>query len=350
MNRSTIAIIKENDIKLDRNCTIDYINEHIHDFITIKEISCNELMDVVVDSTKLTQELMGDTSICYQNHKYIYQLCHLSMKNNGNKDEKYSINGISSYLVCDRTEIYGSSVLIKSKIKDDYTCEPSFLTTNEISTLLYHNFVHTGVKIDVDGVVTEYKFYDNPLENMPHTDNLKWLNISIFNFNLILYIQTNPIIDKINKKATVIFGKNRIHGAIYMAVMETQDIYSSINIDTVNKLIKILSNSRLFRELTDIEANNMQKKNDELPIIMNRYCILEKRCREHKFICHNCNKDIENKDIENKVENSYKICGGCYRMQYCSKKCQQTHWNMHKSDCLYHNMQINKKLHGGELV
>jgi hypothetical protein len=340
MDNFNIAIIKPNKFKFSQDdlesLTVDKILDDIQNHIDIVSLSSADFMEKIVTTIGLKPELMGDTNICYEDNKYIYQISHLDLKKN-NLLENDNINGIASYLPIDDINVHGNAIFLCSEITDNHTCITNNVNLNIIAEILYNKIVKTGIKISTDGNITEFKYSNDPIENMNQDEknNLRWLECNILKFNLILFVQKNPNPNTINKKGTKLFGTHRVYGNVYVVEKVTDNKFSSLQKTTFTKLLEICNGPLNSRDLIENENKDGQKINN-LPIVYNRYCLLNDRYKNRLNKCNNCSKELNNDDF-------FK-CAGCYRINYDSKECQKEDWTYHKPNCLNIDKNLNKLL------
>jgi len=329
MEEYNIAIIKPNNYKiqdliLKKNIDRDFLNNIIKENIEFKKVYQTNMMEYIINTINLTPEIMGSTSMCYQDNKNIYQLCHLDLKTSC-IDTEQKINSIGSCLALD-DEVKDYAVLIKSKICQNNLCEPDSINNyEEIVDVLCHSLIHTGLKIDVDGNVSEYQFFEDPCENIPVEELHNWrcVDVPILKFDLLMFIQLKPTNDIINKKATRLAGKCVINGDVLLVSKYKNNIYLDLNKDMYNKIDTILWGTLKSRDLTPDELKDGESSN-RLPIVLNRYCVLDARY---------------NLSIKKKSKNS--ICTGCYRIKYDNLVDQKNDWTRHKKECLYNKRPYN---------
>ena len=339
MEKFNIAIIKPNTFKFNENdlksLTVDKILVDIKNYINIISLSYHDLMEKIVTTIGLKPELMGDTNICYEDDKNVYQISHLDPKKNNLPEN--NINGIASYLPIDDINIYGNAVLLCSKITNNNTCVNDSLNLSMIANLIYNKIVNTGIKINADGTITEFNYINDPLVNMSkdEKDNLRWLECNILKFNLILFVQKNPNPNTLNKKGTRLFGSHRICGDIYVIEKLTDNKFGNLSKTTFIKLLEICYGPLNSRNLEEHE-NKDGEKIDNLPIVYNRYCLLNDRYKNKIIKCNNCSKEMNNED--------FFTCAGCYRVIYDSKECQKEDWKYHKTNCLNDDHNLDKLL------
>lgn len=351
MHKFKIAIIKQNNLsftdsdiindQLNKLCssnyditTINKINSDIETmitpFITLKEVTLDEMMEEIVKNTLLTPELMGDTSLCMEYDKDIYQLCHLSLKNNRLEEDDNNINGIGSCLALDHEKVYGKAVLIKSTITDDYTCQPSSINLIEdISNIIFKKIIHKGIKIKDDASIEEFFFKKDPAENFSEADkeNYKWFELSLFKFNLIVFIESAPTFNNINKIATRIMGKKVVGNMIIVSSCADND-YEDFDRQLFDKLDTSCWGSLESRKSYNDENENENKKINGLPIVKNRYISLNERYNRSR----------------NLFDGYSYTCTGCFRIKYASSDEQKNDWASHKTECSYNQDPINNLL------
>src|SRR5439155_9719770 len=141
-----------------------------------------------------------------------------------------------------------------------------------------------------------------------------------------------PNNNSINKKATIIFGRNKVNGDVLLILKESD--FEFIDFDKIifDKIFDLADFSFDTRDLQDDEKKEDVRINN-LPVIMNKYCILKKRYSFYNNICNFC-KSSSNETLL--------ICSGCYKTKYHNNNCQQKDWENHKKECLYNKQSINK--------
>lgn len=340
MEKYKIAIIKPNKYKFNGE-GIEELDEEIGKLIDetteIKEVTMESMMKVVVEAIGLTPNVMGDTKICYETDKYVYQMCHKEELSEGEKTEE-NINGIASYLTTTKNEIYGKVVLISSKITETGVCSPETLEKGMIRKILYEKLIHKGVIVYPKGMVEEFRYIKDPIEGTQEPkENLRWTEIPILNFNLIAVIELNPKEAEINEVVTRISGKEKIMGKVMIVSKTTEVEYVDLDKELLKKIDKIAYGRIHKRRLSQEEKRNGEKIEGR-PIVRNRYCILEKRIEEYENEqekCENCGEEFKEEG---------KICKGCYRVKYHNKECQKEDWLNHKNECVIEKETLNEKL------
>ena len=336
-NTINLIIIKPNDFKFNKELyynKYDKLKEDLEQYVEERSVAFNDMMETIINEIKLTPELVGETSVFYENSTNIYQMCHIGKEKDQQiipeVDKKLAepFNSLASYLFGD--QINGTVILLNSKIGDDSRCNPDDITIDDFTKILHSKFIHNGIYIPVDSTssVSQYDYFTHPLEYYTNDekDYLKYklVELDFMGFSLAFFIETDPTNKKVNKRATRIMGKQAIFGDVVMLTKTTHEFHD-LDLILFNKILKLSYGSMATRELLTSEKENVVK-DGELPIVTNRYCVLEKRYNEYKKKCNNCQEEI----IEDKL-----ICGGCYRAIYHNTECQKNDWNSHKLECLY---------------
>lgn len=277
------------------------------------------MMEYIIDTIELTNDLMANTLTCYEDNLIIYQLCFIDDPKTPHKE----LNQLSTELVYEKTEIYGPAVLMCSLISDNLTCTPYTTNIESIKNLYEFRTNHKALLID-DQTITQINFKNNPLENIENASEYAWFEHNILSFNLIIYMkkQSSPAI---NKKITKLLGTYKVSGPIIIALKKYAHDYEDMNEMLFNKLMKLCSGPMKKRVLT-VEEKKDPEEIDGLYTINNSYVILERRLLGYEEKCHNCEGGFDGTKL---------ICTGCFRMEYCSKICREKDWPEHKKECLF---------------
>lgn len=336
-----IAIIDTNKFYFNQNEYKKEFNhanlkEDIKDLITFKNVKLPELMDDIVEAIGLDKILVGNTNIVTENDKYVYQICHLSMKDNGKEDDEENINGLASCLTLGYTNVYGPAVLLCSRVSDTNMCVPDTIDLDRVTEILYEKIHHTALLVKAvnqssvivnDKIVEEVYFHYDPKEIID-IDNFKYVECPFLKFNLLVLFN-NDNTKPINKLVTKLVGKQRIYGDCYVLSKSAENEYIDFNLEIFKKILNLAEGSLKDRELEEDEKDKDEEDN-KLPIIMNRYCILNKRHSKYSPMCNYCKTSDDAKVI----------CTGCYRVRYHNKECQLKDWPVHHEDCV---ITVSKK-------
>lgn len=329
-----IVLIKPNNLNIENisSITKEKINEIINEYTELITVTHDTMMENIIKLINLNTEIIGSTDLCYQNSNYIYQLCHIDYKSNKIDHENIKQNELGSILTIENNDILGNAVLIKSKIGNNYLCETSSMDKDLLYDLIYNRIFHKGIIVKTNGEIDEFEFNKNPFENLDvDISNYRYIELQFLKFDFILFIQLDPKPNEINKKITRIAGTYKVHGDVIMISQAT--INNFLNIDKIlfDKIDEISWGNLSDRKLTEEENKDGEHINN-LPIVMNRYCVLEKRLKENI----------------NKFQNKKLICTGCYRTKYSNATEQAKDWQYHKNNCLFDKNPINKYLKENE--
>ena len=337
MDTFKIAIIEINKYHFNKDDYVDSFNhEHlkneIKQYITFKDTQLPTLMDDIVETIGLTKEMVGNTSIVTEDDKHVYQLCHMSMKDNGQEDDEENINGLSSCITLGYMNVYGKAVLLCSKIDKNNQCVVESIDLDAIVDILYHKVSHKYLMVKAtdkssvivnNTTVAEKNFFFGPYETIEDMDSYKCADCPFLKFNLLVLFKEDTT-QPINKIITKLVGKQKIYGDCYVLSKSAENEYIDIDMILFKKIMHIAEGPLKNRELKDDEKD-VDEEDNQLPIIMNRHCVLEKRFANYKPTCNYCkNEDTQVKEI----------CAGCYRVRYHNKDCQLKDWQDHKLECL----------------
>lgn len=332
----SIITIHPNNFEFVKDKHYNNITQLQHDYehsVEVQPVPFEQMMDTIITNIEMVNntDLHGDTITFYETDKHIYQICFLLPDTHPNKDVT-NVNKIAEYLCCET--IYGTCVILCSKINEDYTCSPDNIDIPTLTDIIYRKFVHKGLFISYDDAkpVIEYDFLKTPLEydNTLKSEEYRYHDIDFLGFTLSIFIKNNDN-TPLNKRATKLLGNHKINGDIMVAMRTTYE-YNDLTNSIYHKIIKIAEGSILYRKLRESEKES-DKKINNLPIAYNKYIVLENRYREYKDTCHSCSKPFE--------ENKYLTCTGCYRLKYHNTTCQNADWDNHKKECLFNKVSIN---------
>lgn len=334
-----VGIIKQNDINFSN------IGEW-KDNVSYSKVSNNdELLECIVNAINLTKDGMCETLTCYEDSEYVYQICFLQGFEH--------VNGLGSLLNYEHIKVFGPAVLLKFGINDDYTCFQLNLEEKDIHNLINMSVNPKAVKISEKGDLEEFIFHRMPIEEEDVSKYVQ-LEMKYLKFNLMIYAKTSEhphYIDSINKSATRL-SNQKINGDCIIGLKANDHVFTTLSSDTMQKLLDI-SWGQIANRIIANDDNNLENNNSGgLSVVSNCYIELEKYCaknkKKEKCDNPNCNSDYneqKNMDVETITDNSNKllVCTGCYRLRYCSKECQKSDWESHKSECLLNNPIINQQ-------
>ena len=170
---------------------------------------------------------------------------------------------------------------------------------------------------------------------LTENDNIERLPLSHLKYNLLFFFQYDKS-KYVNKIATRINGLYRMYGDVLMLHELEENIYANISLHEAKRL-NVLSYGRLYdRQLKSDETHTTNKievdengKEHEKKVIpyWSKYITIENRMikwKENKNKCIYCNGEMI-KPI---------MCDKCFRVKYCSKKCQRDFSDYHGDECI----------------
>lgn len=328
-----VISFKPNSFSFSEGNSRESIKDSIKDIVVVHEVLPADMMELVVEITEMKPEDFGDTIICRETGSFINQVCYKSHIKNQTNDEE--LNCLATFLTLTRQKIHGSAVFIKSTIDSQGMCQHDSSTIDDIVEILFRKVNHIGIILKTNNTIEEFNFKDNPISylNSDDQNNLQFIEMPFLKFNLVAGIEKAPKNNKINKLATKLSGKHRVHGDVILLSRIDEHEYDSLEKDTIESLLIIASKNLSSRELTD-EEKNVDKVND-LPIVKNKYTILTNRLKTHQDRCNRCLKKI------NINEPGIITCTGCYRIFYDTNECRLDDWQYHKDECLFKKQEIN---------
>jgi len=288
-------------------------------------VTSETMMEDIINNIKLTDQLIGNTGLCFETEFFVYQICYLDYSDKRNENEKIP-NGICSALLGD--DMWGDCVFICSRITENNTCVHAEARMDDLVSILYKKYVHKGIIVGNDNVLRERKFIELVDLLGDNGNSYKMIEVPFLGFNLICYFKIvgNGVANKI---ASRLIGNNIVHGEVVIVMKSSETEYQDLTAKLFKKMIDNCWGPYCVRNLDDNEKN---KKNDGLQIVMNKHCVLDKRNKNNRDFCEGCREKLNNK---------YLLCGGCYRIRYNDEKCKIDDWPFHKEDCLLNKKPLN---------
>lgn len=324
----TLITILPNNFQFNKEIHISDINlleNDISQYLQIKTIKFSDMMETIVNDIKLTPELLGETPVIHDSATNVYQICFVGTDKHPASNQD-NVNNIAAYLTGER--VYGAVVFLNSKIGNNGLCSPEHSTVIDLMNILISKFIHKAVFVPSDTTqeIIEYSYYGHPLEyfkcDESEYNKYKSSEFELIGFGLCIFVN-NDQNEQINKRATCLIGNKKIYGDA-IVLLKSPEQYYDIGKELFNKLYKISHGPFKNRILKESEQKHGEKLNN-LPIVMNKYCILESRYNNYKNECNYCKNEL-NKEL---------TCTGCYRVKYHDEKCQKDDWDEHGKECLY---------------
>ena len=332
-----IAIIKPNHFdphKLVKNdVKMSQFEQELKEYVQIVEINPKDFMQTILINLALKEKEHGDTEILWEKTNLLYQMC-FNYETSGKNMEK-DLNLIASFLSLNHTVINGTAVIFCDKINNNsVTEEHANVDFNEMMNLFHFYFFHQGLIITTDNKMIPVNYdNENHLNYQNHDVSQMALiadskdNIGTdghmldFNFEIMVRkVQHDHL--PVNKYLTKLTGLT-VKGDALVKQKIGKDRYDNLDQSLMKKLLKLSEfdvNTRLIKE-SEVKE---EKNKNLLPIIKNRYYILNQRLQKFQYQCAEC---------KNNLVGHFYICGGCQRLKYCSQNCQKKHWDQHREEC-----------------
>lgn len=328
----------------------DYIWSVIGPYITFTEIEddqdimttiCNQMTKCFPD--KKADDFYYHTESSYSCPKKFLEIIHCQPLWKGYEDaQPENMNNVGCLFSLKHTVIENTCVIIGNKydLSAPYFTSIDNLTKEDILRVVRRRFFFTAVLIKEDSMVKYY--YQNPsylvsqVFGLEATDKIEKLSFSHLKYNLLYYFRQDKSL-YVNKIATRINASYRVHGDILVLHEMEENLFTNLSIREA-KRINVLSYGRLYdRQLKDEENHviptfELNEKGEEeqkkkMPF-WSRFIIIDNRMlnwQKNKNKCINCDCEIV-KPI---------ICQRCYRVKYCSEKCEKEFGSYHYDECIH---------------
>jgi hypothetical protein len=310
MQDFTVAIIRTNKITYSlmemtqSRFQKDKLEDDIEEYVEIVEMKNSEMMmDTIIETLGMTKDIMGTTTICYQDNEYVYEMSHLI----DDIDKTQKQNNICIRFAKHYFRVVGDAVLMKSRIMPDLTTEPCSITMDDILNLYQNCLIRTCVKIDTTGDIDDIKYVFNPIDWMKPTivENIR-VHEKKFHDNIMLFfIELVPQNNILNEKASILYGKV-IYGDVIIAMRDeptdirhTEHEYYNIDKILINKCVALYS---VPKETLNISLPEKKTKTQ----IKNFHVILDKKYNMYKTLYKKKYSDELLKDFD-KIESLNKI-------------------------------------------
>lgn len=246
----------------------------------IQTIQPEQLMELVVDITGMDQNTIGDTAILYEDERWMYQMCYLSMQDN-QMPETRPFNSLATLLMGDPEgkKIHGRVLILRSEIGADHTCKQDSVTLDNISELVRWRLLHRGVKIRTDGSLEPVEFKTDPVENETDPKNWAVTDISFFGLTVMIFLQLVPDETNLNHYASTLLGSRMVDGDVIIAHPVANNKYGDLGVEDVRLLLKAGAGPIASRQLTEEEGKRGEMAENGLPKVHNGYRNLRSRCK-----------------------------------------------------------------------
>lgn len=253
-----------------------------------------------------------------------------------------NMNNIGCYLSLKHNVVENNVVVFANKydLNNKNFVALDSITKEDLIRIIRRRYFQTAVLVTIDNQMIKY-YYQNPtylitqVFGLTEKDSIEKLVFSHLKYNFVLYFQQNTE-SKINKIATRINGTNRLYGNVLFLHEMEENIFANLSIHEMRR-INVLSYGRMYdRKLKEEEIHTItnfgpNEKGEEtekkVTPYWSRYIVINNRMNkwaENKNKCINCLSDMTNPIT----------CSKCYRVKFCSVKCQKEFSTYHNEECL----------------
>lgn len=325
----------------------DYIWAIIEPYIKFIEVSDEELLTVACQSLtsdfpeRKPDEFFYHTKSSYSFPKKYIEFIHCQPVWKGYEEEADNINNIGCLMSLDHSVIENKCIVIANKydLTAPYFARIDSITKEDFIKIIRRRYFFSAVLIKNDSVVKYY--YQNPrylimkVYGLNENDKIERLPLCHLKYNLLFFFQYDKA-KYVNKIATRINGLYRMYGDVLLLHELEENIYANISLHEIKRL-NVLSYGRLYDRQLKIEEIHTTKKIEvdkngkeqekKVTPYWSKYITIENRMnkwKENKNKCIYCNEEMV-KPI---------TCDKCFRVKYCSKKCQRDFSNYHDEECI----------------
>lgn len=221
---------------------------------------------------------------CFENFEYSTYLLYA----NGTHICDEDANTIGRFLSERHENVIGNCVLINS------TQEKMIpIKYEQIVDIIRSRIIHKAVLITPSDNIQEITYTSLPIENSPiRTENCRCVHIQFLTKVLCIFLEHEPIDDKINKFATIVCKKLKIHGNVVVSLLDNYPSVEVVDItkNIFNKILCVQSNTSIASENT---------LSDEA-IQTSFFSVLQKYAEKYgNSVCENIPPDVINGNTMN---------------------------------------------------
>lgn len=286
-----IAVIKPNTFMFENMSYNDIsgnmLETTLHKFIEIVKIdssSNDEILKNIVEHVGLTTDETRRTYKCYESPTNCVYLMYVSSDEETFKVEKSkNANSLARFLSENHEPVMGNCVILNTSITSN--CD---ITFDDVLRIVRSRIIHKAITLSPNGSIKESLYNMNPIENTSlKEENCRCFQVEFFNKVLCVFIEPVPSIGGINKYATILCKKLRIHGDVVIGILTKYPATEIIDID--QDLFKKILCARSNTSSKDVEGFS------EEVLKGNFYNVLEKCvCKYGNTINDNIPDDVMN--------------------------------------------------------
>ena len=341
-------VIERHNIKRDIDKYIWSVVEPYIQFVQVDENQDSMLESITNHLTKEFPDKKADVDFFYHTEasysfpkRYLEMVYCQPLWKDYPESDPANMNHLACLSSLKHTVIENSAVIIGNSydLESEKHVKLDSVTKEDICKIIRRRFYFSAVLIKDNNLVKYY--YQNPgylvssIYGLEPNDKIEKLSISHLGYNLTFYFQYSKS-KYTNKIATRINGMYQLHGDVLLLHEIEENVYANLSIHEAKRL-NVLSYGRLYdrqpndNENHQFDAIDVDKDGKEttkkVTPLWSRYVIIENRMkkwstREKK--CINCDTTLI-KPI---------TCDKCFRIQYCSLKCQSEYSTYHNDDCI----------------
>lgn len=286
-----IAVIKPNSFMFE-NMTYNDISgnalaialQNLIEIVKIDSSSNDEILKNIVDNVGQSTDETRRTYKCYETPTNSVYLMYVSSDEETFKAEKTKhSNSLARFLSENHEPVMGKCVILNTSITEN--CD---ITFDYVLKIVRSRVIHKAITVSPSGSVTESLYNVNPIENTSFKeDNCRCFQVEFFNKVLCVFMERIPSNGSINKYATILCKKLRIHGDVVIGILTKYPATEIMDID-----------QDLFRKILCVRSNTSSKDVEgfsEEVLKGNFYNVLEKYvCQFNNIINENVPDDVMN--------------------------------------------------------
>lgn len=264
-----IAVIKPNKITFE-NITFDDVKSSKFvellkpaiDIVNIDASSNDETMKNMIPYIGASADETRRTYKCYENKTQSVYLIYVA--SDEQSLELPETNRIGRFLSEGHEPVVGSCVILNTDVSKN--CD---ITFDNVIEIFRSRLVHTAIVLHTDGTISETEFNRLPIERTHmNENNCRCYQLEFLNKILCVFIEPVPQNGSVNKMATILCKRARIHGDIIVGMLTKYPTVEVIDID-----------ADVFRKILCVRSNTSSTANDkfsEEALHNNFYNILDK--------------------------------------------------------------------------
>jgi hypothetical protein len=203
------------------------------------------ISDIIIKITTgaSNKNLQGNTILMFAGPNEMYELFH--MENLTVKISDEELNELGSISNIHLQPITWGCGVFKTTYSTG-VAKSSEITKKDLAEIFIQNYYHQGVMINTNGDLLEIEFTGEDPFKVIGTNFVQSNVTNVIGFSLIPWIEST---NEQNDKASKIFGRE-IKGRMFISLLcpTTNKKFWNIDIKTIENIIKVLSNKKLYEE------------------------------------------------------------------------------------------------------